>query len=267
MINVTSKTQNTFAYFLSVFFQISVLIFSILSIHTQAQTQAQGELVLRKTPEAIITESLRKARPDINFGEVRPAVIKGLYQVQVSGGPLLFVTPDGKQLIAGEAFAIGENGLSKIEDPYIVAERKKALADLNKSNKSINFKPKGKTKSVVYVFTDIDCGYCRKLHREMAGYNDLGIEIRYLAYPRAGIPSPSADKLISAWCAKDKQAAINKLKNEESVPNTTCDNPVAQQFELGGKMGVNGTPALFLPSGELVPGYVEPAELAKKLGI
>jgi thiol:disulfide interchange protein DsbC len=263
MISITSNMQQSFSRFLSALPLAFALVVPLTSIHVQAQT----ELVMRKTPEAIIAENLRKARPDISFGEIRPSVIKGLYQVQVSGGPLLFITPDGKQLIAGEAFAIGESGLSRIEDPYVVAERKKALAELNKSNKSINFKPKEKTKAVVYVFTDVDCGYCRKLHHEMAGYNDLGIEIRYLAYPRAGIPSPSADKLITAWCAKDKQTAMNKLKNEESVPNATCDNPVAQQFELGGKMGVNGTPALFLPDGELVPGYVQPEELAKKLGI
>src|SRR5690606_11876924 len=152
------------------------------------------------------------ARPDISFGTPRPSVIKGLYQVQVPGGPVIFVTPEGDKFIAGEMFGIDAGGFSKIEDPYVIDERNKALAGLNPKD-SINFKPKGKAKAVVYVFTDIDCGYCRKLHSQMhtyteageekPGYNDLGIEIRYLAYPRAGIPSPPADKLISTWCAKD----------------------------------------------------------------
>lgn len=237
---------------------------------------AQGELLKRKTTEETILEKLRQARPDINFGEPRPAVIKGLYQVQVPGGPLLFVTPEGDKFIAGEVFGIDASGFSKIEDPYVIEERKKALASLN-SKESIVFKPKGKTKAVVYVFTDIDCGYCRKLHSQMhayneggqekPGYNDLGIEIRYLAYPRAGIPSPSADKLISTWCAKDKQDAMTKLKAGQTVANAVCDNPVAKQFQLGGQLGVNGTPALFLPDGKLMPGYLPPEELAKTLGI
>jgi thiol:disulfide interchange protein DsbC len=237
---------------------------------------AQGELLKRKTTEETILEKLRQARPDINFGEPRPAVIKGLYQVQVPGGPLLFVTPEGDKFIAGEVFGIDASGFSKIEDPYVIEERKKALASLN-SKDSIVFKPKGKTKAVVYVFTDIDCGYCRKLHSQMhtyneggqekPGYNDLGIEIRYLAYPRAGIPSPSADKLISTWCAKDKQDAMTKLKAGQTVANAVCDNPVAKQFQLGGQLGVNGTPALFLPDGKLMPGYLPPEELAKTLGI
>jgi len=237
---------------------------------------AQGDLLKRKSVEETILENLHKARPDINFGQPRPSMIKGLYQVQVPGGPVLYVTPEGDKFIAGEIFGIDANGFSKIEDPYVIEERKKALASLD-GKSSINFKPKGKAKAVVYVFTDVDCGYCRKLHSQMhayneggqqkPGYNDLGIEIRYLAYPRAGIPSPSADKLISAWCAKDKQAALTKLKADETVANATCDNPVAQQFQLGGQLGVNGTPALFLPDGKLMPGYLPPEDLARTLGI
>jgi thiol:disulfide interchange protein DsbC len=251
--------------------------FSLMALTAVSSAFSQsGDLLKRKSVEDTILENLQKARPDINFTQPRPSVIKGLYQVQVPGGPVLYVTPEGDKFIAGEIFGIDEGGFSKIEDPYVIEERKKALAKLD-GKSSINFKPKGKTKAIVYVFTDIDCGYCRKLHSQMhtyteggqtkPGYNDLGIEIRYLAFPRAGIPSPSADKLISTWCAKDQQAAMTKLKSDQSVPSATCDNPVAAQFQLGGQLGVNGTPALFLPDGKLVPGYTPPEELAKTLGI
>lgn len=255
---------------------IALASFSASAFMSVPLATAQGELLKRKTTEETILEKLRLARPDINFGEPRPAVIKGLYQVQVPGGPLLFVTPEGDKFIAGEVFGIDTTGFSKIEDPYVIEERKKALASLNAKD-SINFKPKGKAKAVVYVFTDIDCGYCRKLHSQMhtyneggqekPGYNDLGIEVRYLAYPRAGIPSPSADKLVSTWCAKDKLDAMTKLKAGQTVANSTCDNPVAKQFQLGGQLGINGTPALLLPDGKLMPGYLPPEELAKTLGI
>lgn len=250
--------------------------FSLIAFVATPFAAAQADLLKRKSVEDTILEKLHQARPDINFGKPRPSIIKGLYQVQVPGGPVLYVTPEGDKFIAGEIFGIDSNGFAKIEDPYVIEERKKALATLD-GKSSINFAPKGKAKAVVYVFTDIDCGYCRKLHSQMhayneggqqkPGYNDLGIEIRYLAYPRAGIPSPSADKLISTWCAKDKQDAMTKLKSDQSVPNATCDNPVAAQFQLGGQLGVNGTPALFLPDGKLMPGYLPPEDLAKSLGI
>jgi len=235
-----------------------------------------GTLIKRKTPEQTILENLRKARPEINFGQPRKSPIEGLYQVQVAGGPLLYVNPEGDKLIAGEMFAIEANGFARVEDPVLIEERKKALAGIDPAQ-SVIFKPKGKSKAVVYVFTDIDCGYCRRLHSQIhayeeggeqkPGYNDLGIEIRYLAYPRAGIPSPSADKLVSVWCSKDKQDALTKLKQDQPVPMATCDNPVAAQFQLGAQIGVNGTPALFLPNGKLMPGYLPPADLAKELGI
>jgi thiol:disulfide interchange protein DsbC len=242
-----------------------------------AQTPSEsGNLLKRKAPEDVILESLRKARPDIEYGQPRPAMIKGLYQVQVPGGPVLYVTPEGDKVIVGEMFAVEASGFARIEDPFVVAERKKVLASID-PKQSISFKPKGKPKAVVYVFTDVDCGYCRRLHSQMhtyneggqdkPGYNDLGIEIRYLAFPRAGIPSPSADKLISAWCAKDKQEALTKLKTDQSIASATCDNPVAMEYQMGGQVGVNGTPALFLPDGKLMPGYLPPEELAKALGI
>lgn len=230
-----------------------------------------------KTPEAVISERLKQARPEIPFGEPRQSQIKGLYQVQVPGGPILYITPEGDKFIAGEIFSIDSNGFSRLEDPYVVEERKRLLASVNPKD-SIIFKPKDKTKAVVYVFTDVDCGYCRLLHSQLntyneggqnlPGYSDLGIEIRYLAYPRAGIPSPSADKLITAWCSKDQQKAMDALKKQESVPNATCEkNPVAADFKLGAEIGVNGTPAIWFPDGKLMPGYLPPAELAKALGI
>ncbi len=250
---------------------------ALLAIPLMAEDDSLiGTLIKRKTPEQTILDNLRKARPEINFGQPRPSPISGLYQVQVAGGPLLYVNPEGDKFIAGEMFAIESSGFSRVEDPAMIEERKKALATLD-PQQSVIFKPKGKSKAVVYVFTDIDCGYCRRLHNQMhaydeggqqkPGYNDLGIEIRYLAYPRAGIPSPSADKLISVWCAKDKQDAMTKLKTDQAVPNATCDNPVAAQFQLGGQIGVNGTPALFMPDGKLMPGYLPPEDLAKELGI
>jgi thiol:disulfide interchange protein DsbC len=224
-----------------------------------------GSLIKRLTPEAMITASLTQAFPQYPVTNVRPAPIAGLYIAKIGGSDVL-VTADGSKFIQGDIFNITAGGISKWEDPSLIAERKKLLATVNPKD-SINFKATGATKAVVYVFTDVDCGYCRKLNSEMAEYNKLGIEIRYLAFPRAGIPSPSADKLITAWCSKDKQAVMTKVKEGQDVPNLTCNNPVAAQFELGGRIGVNATPALWLPNGEIKLGYLPPQQMAKALGI
>lgn len=239
-----------------------------LSLELMAQEAGSGAILKRASVEETILNKLELARPDLQYGRPKPSPFPGLYQVQIPGGPVLYVTADGEKFIIGEPYTVGASGegFAKLEDPEVIEARKLATKTLD-PKQSVVFKPKTKTKAVVYVFTDIDCGYCRKLHHEMAGYNNLGIEIRYLAFPRAGIPSPSADKLVSVWCSKDRQDAMTKVKNNQTIPNTSCDNPVSSQFELGGKLGVNATPALLLPDGSLILGYMPADEMAKRLKI
>lgn len=250
---------------LSLVVGLASLLFSTLVL---AQESGSGALLKRASIEETILGKLEIARPDIQYGSPKPSPFPGLYQVQVLGGPMLYITADGEKFIIGEPYTVGGSGegFAKLEDPEVLNARKKAVATLD-IKQTIAFKPKSKTKAIVHVFTDVDCGYCRKLHEQMQAYNDLGIEIRYLAFPRAGIPSPSADKLVSAWCAKDRQGALTKLKKNETISNVSCENPVAAQFELGGRLGVNATPALLLPNGKLELGYLPPADMAKLLNI
>ena len=111
------------------------------------------------------------------------------------------------------------------------------------------------------VFTDVDCGYCRKFHNEIDQYNNLGISIKYLAFPRAGIDSESYTKMVSAWCSDQADLSITLLKDNKSIPSNSCENSVAEQFELGRTLGITGTPALITQSGKLLPGYVPAQEL------
>jgi len=115
------------------------------------------------------------------------------------------------------------------------------------------------------VFTDIDCGYCRKLHADMDKYNAQGIRVRYLFYPRAGLRSESYRKAVSVWCADDRKAAMTAAKTGRPLPARSCVNPVADQYNLGRQLGVRGTPALVLEDGEIIPGYVPPDKLRTML--
>ena len=120
-------------------------------------------------------------------------------------------------------------------------------------------------KYTITAFTDVDCGYCRKLHSEMDKYNANGIRIRYMAYPRAGLNSESYNKMVSVWCADDRKAAMNIAKTGASIPPKTCDNPIAEQYALGQAMRIQGTPALILDDGDVLPGYVPADKLVKLL--
>ena len=218
-------------------------------------------------PQAeVILKALSAARPDLQYEQPRPSPMAGLYEVQVKGGPLLYIDADGRHFIAGDLFAVQKSGFVNLAEQGRQQERAELIAAV-KPEDMIIFAPEN-PKATIAVFTDVDCGYCRKLHSEVAELNELGIAVHYLAFPRAGLGSPSFRKIASAWCAKDPGAALTSLKNGEEIPENVCaDNPVAAQILLGEKVGVNGTPALVLEDGTLVPGYRPAKELAKLLGI
>ena len=137
------------------------------------------------------------------------------------------------------------------------------LEDLKK-DEQISFAPE-EPKYELLVFTDIDCGYCRKLHNQMDGYNEQGIAINYMAFPRAGIGSDSYDKFVSVWCSADQREAMTLAKNGTDPLPQKCPNPIADQYELGRELGVTGTPALVTNDGTLIPGYMPPAQLRQRL--
>jgi thiol:disulfide interchange protein DsbC len=226
-----------------------------------------GQLALAEQgPEAVILKRLKESRPDLQYGSVSPSKLPGLYEVTVFNGPTLYVTETGDYFLAGDLFAVHHGGFINLAEMERQSQRAATLAAI-KPEDMIIFAPK-KTRAVVYVFTDIDCGYCQKLHREMAEINELGIEVRYLAFPRAGIDSESYRKIVTAWCADDRKETLTRLKNRERVAQKLCaDNPVAKQYMMGREMGVDGLPALVTEDGLLTPGYRPASDLAELLGI
>jgi thiol:disulfide interchange protein DsbC len=218
-------------------------------------------------PQAeVILKALSAARSDLKYDQPRPSPIAGLWAVQVQGGPLLYVNADGSYFIAGDLFQVQPTGFSNLAEAGRQKERAELIAQVKPADMII-FAPEH-PKATITVFTDVDCGYCRKLHSEIGELNELGIAVHYLAFPRAGLGSPSYRKIATAWCASDRKEALTRLKKGEELPENVCaDNPVAAQMLLGDKVGVNGTPALVLEDGTLVPGYRPAKELAKMLGI
>jgi thiol:disulfide interchange protein DsbC len=221
-------------------------------------------VVSAKTP-ADVKASLLKARPDMPIQAITDSPIKGMYQVELAGGQVLHITQDGVFFIAGDLYQVTESDLINVADIERNGKRRELLSKLDESEMVV-FSPQNPKKTVT-VFTDFDCTYCRKLHQEVPALNELGIAVRYLAYPRAGVPSASYDKMVSAWCADDPNTALTDAKMGKAIPQKTCANPVAKQYRLGDDFGVTGTPALILEDGQLLPGYMTATALAARLGI
>ena len=209
---------------------------------------------------AKLKQTLRDVIPHVQPDSVVASPINGLYEVTY-GSTLVYVTADGRYLIQGDMLDVKDK--RNLTEAHRAERRKEMLSDLGE-DKLIIFKPEQPTHAVT-VFTDIDCGYCRKFHQEIADFNKLGIEVRYAAFPRAGIGSPSFNKAVSVWCADDRNKAITQAKAGGNVDEKTCDNPVAAEYALGQQLGVTGTPTIILEDGTLVPGYVPAARLKQML--
>lgn len=214
-----------------------------------------------------ITENLAAARPDIPILEIRSSELTGFYDVVLPAGQILHFTADGKNFFAGDLYSVNPTGLVNVSETGRNIERRRLMDELDESEMLVFAPPKELIKATITVFTDIDCVYCRKLHTEVPEMNRLGIAVRYLAYPRAGTNSESYEKLVSAWCADNPKIALTRAKNGKPIEHVTCDNPVAAQYELGGRMGVNSTPSILLEDGTLSPGYLPAQKLAEELGI
>jgi thiol:disulfide interchange protein DsbC len=207
-----------------------------------------------------VEEKFRTLVPGAKTIAVSETPIEGVLQVQVNSD-IVYVTGDGKYLLQGQIMDLDPR--ENITDRAKSGIRMSLLTDLD-VDQQITFAPEN-PKYNLLVFTDIDCGYCRKLHNQIEQYNEQGIAIHYLAFPRAGVGSESYNKYVSVWCSDDQKVALTLAKNGGEPEPQSCPNPIAEQYSLGHELGVTGTPSMVTPDGTMIPGYMPPAQLRQRL--
>ena len=210
--------------------------------------------------EDAVRKSLNKSLPSLKIDTIKASEAKGLFEV-AAGVNILYVSEDGKYLLQGHL--IDMEARKDLTEGKLADTRKLAIEKLG-VDQMIIFKPE-KSLHKVSVFTDIDCGYCRKLHSEMDQYMAEGITIQYLFFPRAGKGSDSYNKAVSVWCSDDRNTALTVAKKGETPEVKTCDNPVDTHMQLGAEFEVRGTPMIVTEKGNIFPGYVPASKLAQAL--
>ncbi|MFC1740491.1 DsbC family protein [Pseudomonadota bacterium] len=208
----------------------------------------------------VVEEQIRSLVPNAQSIAISETPIEGVLMVQINGD-IVYATADGKFLIQGRVVNLETR--EDLTETAKVGVRRELLDGID-TTKQITFSPENPDYELT-VFTDIDCGYCRKLHAQMEDYNENGISIRYMAFPRAGIGSKSYEKAVSVWCAADQQEAMTQAKMGAEPDPQQCENPIAEQYQLGMALGVTGTPALLTPDGTLIPGYMPAEKLRARL--
>ncbi|MGH8209435.1 MAG: DsbC family protein, partial [Steroidobacteraceae bacterium] len=224
----------------------------------QAQTPAaQPQPAAKVDPRVEVSSRIPGTKPD----ELRATPIPNIYEL-ARGSEIAYVTSDGKYAISGDMFEIANN--DDLTEERRRDMRAKLIAAIPESDMLV-FGPKD-PKYTVTVFTDVDCAYCRQLHSQIADYNRLGIRVRYLFYPRSGPNSESWTKAEEVWCSDNRNEALTRAKLGQALKTKPCaHNPVARDYALGRDFGLQGTPAIVAANGEMISGYMPPAQLLQEL--
>ncbi len=233
--------------------QLKITVLSLFALTIFYSTTSQAD-------EAAVRKSLTESMPSIKIDSMKPSEVKGLYEV-IIGANIFYISDDGKYMLQGHLIDVKER--KDLTELKLATTRKQSIEKLGE-NKMIIFSPKN-VKHKVTVFTDIDCGYCRKLHSEMDQYLAKGISVQYLFFPRAGKGSESYDKAVSVWCADDRNVALTNAKNGKGLETKSCENPVDEHMQMATDFEVRGTPMIVTEKGNVFPGYVPADRLAQAL--
>ena len=230
----------------------SFLFATLICVTTPALAAGEAEAIQKQ---------LAPTFPNVQADQISPSPIPGLFELRV-GPEVVYVSGDGRYLVRGDIIEVKTE--ANITEERRSAARLAAIEDIGES-KMIIFSPK-QVKHTIDVFTDVDCGYCRKLHKQMDQYLAQGIRVRYLFFPRSGPNTESWTKAEKVWCSSDRNDALTRSKRGEVITAKVCSpTPVQETYSLGLTFGVTGTPAIITDKGELLPGYVPPGELADYL--
>lgn len=218
------------------------------------------------TDEEVITQKLGAMDAHVQVKHVEKSTIDGLYLVELEGGDHLFVTKDATQFIQGNQYGFDEAGkLINVSERRRQAAAAKEIAQIPAQDMIVY--PAADKKATITVFSDPTCPYCKLFHESIPELNKAGFEVRYLAFPRMGLGSDVHANMASAWCSPNPQDAMTKLFQGDKIPEVKCKNPVADQFLLGEKLGVMGTPTIFLENGKKMVGVQTADQLRAELGL
>lgn len=212
------------------------------------------------TPEARAVDAIRTLNARLAIDHVAASPLPGFVEAVV-GGQVVYVSNDGKYMLQGTLYDLA--GKKDVGESVLAGVRRDLLKRIPESDRIVFAAPNAK--HTVVVFTDVECGYCRKFHSQIADYNKAGITVEYMAFPRAGIGSSDYDKMVSVWCASDRRKALTDAKSDRPLPKRSCPNPVADEYALGQRVGLEGTPMILAEDGTVLGGYVPPQDLQAAL--
>ncbi len=238
---------------------IGIAAITIIATGSAAQNPAVPQSLREKLEQSIEAASQNQ----LQIIRLVATPLATIYEVELNTGEILYSDISGDYLFAGDMYQTTSAGLLNLSAGTRQVRNQEKIEAVP-VDQMIVFTP-DEIKSSITVFTDVDCMYCRALHRDMEKLLDLGIQVRYLAYPRGGEAAESFSKMISVWCSDDRHKSLTQAKNGQNLPERDCETPVLAHYKLGNELGISGTPAIVFPDGRVIPGYMDSEKLAELL--
>lgn len=212
-------------------------------------------------PEENIKTKLNTMMPEMTIDSIQKTPVNNLYMV-ASGAQVLYVSADAKYIIQGDMYDVQNTAKPVNVSDNVRQVATKAIIDKVDPATMIIY-PANPQKTMITVFTDIDCTYCRALHKEIKDLNAAGVTVRYLAFPRTAKGTPSYNKAIYVWCAEDRNTAYTQAANGKDPAVANCKHPVDEHHQIAEQVGVNVTPVIIMQNGKMIPGYLPAPQLIK----
>ena len=213
-----------------------------------------------------IKSMIDRIAPAVDVIQIERSSIDNIMKVELSNGEIVYITKEAEFMFHGRLLQYANGKIKDLTERDLAFIRKAKLRNVDIEN-AITFEAENERKSEIFVFTDVSCAYCKKLHRHIDDINDLGITVHYLAFPRSGPESSVGDLMSDVWCSSDPRDALTRAKEERTITQSPklCSSPVTEQYQLGLTLGITGTPGIYDINGRQLGGYLSPDELSKAL--
>lgn len=203
-----------------------------------------------------VLNGLKAKYPKTQFTTIRKSQFDGIYEV-VMGKNVAYTDKSGEYFLFGHVMEMATQR-------DLTAERQKDLHKVDVAglplSSAITF-VQGKGVRELFVFSDPDCFYCRKLEPELAKLDNVTIHV--FPFPLQGLHPDALGKAVSVWCSSNQANAWRDLliNNIQPTAKPSCVNPLEQNLALGEKMGVVGTPTLMRSDGKQQAGALKASEI------
>lgn len=195
------------------------------------------------------------------------------YSGVVSGKSFFLVSSDGRYVLTGKVIDLmAKRDLTEQVKNVLTSEKFLSVQNLNNSG-TLVYSSKKPIESITLI-SDIDCPYCRQMHKLIPELNASGITVKVIMFPRNGFKGLGSKKISQIACSQHPLSALDSVMLGRDIGNNNsvryenlqkCRADIEGNFKIIREAGISSTPATITSSGVFIPGYMRFEELITRI--